>query len=572
MAAAGRLGRHRHRDATLILLAYRHGLRVSERVSLRSEQIDLKLGLLHVTRLKNGMASTHPLRGPELRALRRLQRDYPASPYVFTTERRGVLPGFIEPHNHMLGYATALLGVDVRTPPNRTIDDIVQRLRDRARQTPPGQWVLGRGYDDTGVADLRHPNRHDLDRASTEHPIVIWHNSGHLLAANSVALRLGGVFERQHDPPGGRIGRFPGAGEPDGVLYELPAQLLVTGLIPPYEADALRRALDDAQAEYLRRGVTTIHDAYVMRARGIDMLEAYRQARRENRLRLRVNMFVGWELLKELEFALQPGSGDEWLRVAGCKIVADGSIQGITAALREPYACNHDERGWLIYEQDELDEMVRTLHAKGYQIKVHANGDAAIDSVLTAYEHALARAPRADHRYRVEHCQVCHPEHLAMMRRLGVIPDFFVNHIYYWGDRHRDRFLGPERIKHLDPVGSAIRAGLQPMLHSDCPVTPVGPLFCVQSAISRLTSSGKVLNDNERISVHDAVAAMTVNAAHGAFEERHKGTLEVSKLGDLVILEQNPFEEAPGDIGAIEVAATIGGGEVMYASEEMAIT
>jgi predicted amidohydrolase YtcJ len=490
---------------------------------------------------------------------------------VIDARGRTVLPGFIEPHNHMVGYATALLGVDVRTPPNRTIDDIVERLRERARQTPPGQWVLGRGYDDTGVVDQRHPNRRDLDRASTEHPIVIWHNSGHLLAANSAALRLGGVLERQEDPAGGRIGRFAGTGEPDGVLYELPAQLLVTRLLPPYDAGALRRALDDAQAEYLRRGVTTIHDAYVMRARGIDMLAAYRQARRDERLRLRVNMFIGWDLLKEMDFAPAPGSGDEWLRVAGCKIVSDGSIQGITAALREPYACNHDERGWLIYEQAELDEMVRTLHEKGYQIKIHANGDAAIDSVLTAYGRALAKAPKADHRYRVEHCQVCHPEHLSTLRRLGVIPDFFVNHVYYWGDRHRDRFLGPERVKHLDPVGSAIHAGLRPMLHSDCPVTPVGPLFCVKSAVSRLTSSGKVLNDEERISVHEAIAAMTVNAAHGAFEERRKGTLEVGKLGDLVILEQDPFEEAPGDIGAIEVAATVVGGEVMHATKEMGI-
>lgn len=484
---------------------------------------------------------------------------------------RTVLPGFIEPHNHMVGYATALLGVDARTPPNRTIDDIVERLRGRARETPPGDWVLGRGYDDTGLTDLRHPNRRDLDRASTDHPIAIWHNSGHLLAVNTAALRLGGVLERHEDPAGGRIGRFSGSGEPDGVLYEMPAQLLVTRLIPPYEAAAVRRALDDAQAEYLRRGVTTIHDAYVMRARGIDMLEAYQQARRDNRLKLRVNMFIGWDLLKEMNFTLAPGSGDEWLRVAGCKIVSDGSIQGITAALREPYTCNHDERGWLIYEQAELDEMVRTLHEKNYQIKIHANGDAAIDSVLTAYGRALTKAPKADHRYRVEHCQVCHPEHLTSMRELGVIPDFFVNHVYYWGDRHRDRFLGPERVKHLDPVGSAIHAGLRPMLHSDCPVTPVGPLFCIKSAVSRLTSAGKVLNDWERISVHEAIAAMTVNAAHGAFEERHKGTLEIGKLGDLVILEQDPFAVAPGDIGAIEVGATVVGGDIMYATKEIGI-
>ena len=165
--------------------------------------------------------------------------------------------------------------------------------------------------------------------------------------------------------------------------------------------------------------------------------------------------------------------------MAGCKIVSDGSIQGITAALREPYYCREDEKGWLIYEQAELDEMVLTLHQRGYQIAIHANGDAAIDSVLTAYERALRAVPRADHRHRIEHCQVCHPEQLERIRRLGIIPNFFANHVYYWGDRHRDRFLGPDRVRVLDPVGSAFRAGIRPMLHSDCPVTPVSlPSAC----------------------------------------------------------------------------------------------
>ena len=477
---------------------------------------------------------------------------------------RTVLPGFIEPHNHLVTFAAALLGVDVRTPPNRTIADIVARLRDRASGTSPGTWILGRGYDDTGLADMRHPTRRDLDQASTEHPIVIWHNSGHLLVANSVALRRASIGSDTVDPPGGRIGRLPASGEPDGVLYELPAQLLVTRLVPPYGEAALRRAFREAQGEYVRRGVTTIHDALVGRLRGIDIHDTLERLRADGELRLRVNMFVQWDYLRATDFRLAPGAGDEWLRVAGCKIVADGSIQGITAALREPYHCDPHEKGWLIYEQGELDDMVLTLHRRGYQIAVHANGDAAIDSILLAYDRALTAVPRADHRHRVEHCQVCHPEHITTMRRLGVIPDFFANHVYYWGDRHRDRFLGPDRVRYLDPVGSAFRAGLRPLLHSDCPVTPVGPLFCAQSAAARLTSGGGVLNESERISVHDAIGAMTVNAAHAAFEERVKGTLEVGKLGDLVVLEGDPFSVSPSELGAIEVAATVVGGRVVH--------
>ena len=477
---------------------------------------------------------------------------------------RTVLPGFIEPHNHMVGYATALMGVDARTPPNETIADVVGRLRQAATTMPRDRWILGRGYDDTGLRDMRHPTRRDLDQASTVHPIVIWHNSGHLLVANSTALARAGIGAATPDPPGGRIGRFEGSGEPDGVLYEAPAQSMVTRLIPAYDARELAHAFERAQREFLSRGVTTIHDAHVSRLRGVDILETYRRMQAEGKLALRVNMYMQWDYLKEEGFTLAPGSGDDRLRIAGCKIVSDGSIQGLTAALREPYYCREDEKGWLIYEQGELDDMVLTLHRRGYQIAIHANGDAAIDSVLAAYENALRRFPRADHRHRIEHCQVCHPGQVEQIRRLGVIPNFFANHVYYWGDRHRDRFLGPDRVGVLDPVGSALRAGLRPLLHSDCPVTPVNPLFCVQSAAARVTSSGRVLNDPERVAVKEALATMTVNAAHAAFEERVKGTLEVGKLGDLVILGANPIEEPAHEIGKIPVAATVVGGAVAY--------
>ena len=479
---------------------------------------------------------------------------------------RRVLPGFIEPHNHMVSFASSTLEVDARTPPNRSIDEIVGRLRDRASVTPPGAWVRGTRYDDTGVVDMRHPTRHDLDRATSDHPIALVHNSGHMMCVNSRALELARVDTDTTDPPGGRIGRLPGTSEPDGMFYET-AQDLIYRLIPEHGEDDLREAFRSAQDVYLRQGVTTTHDAYV----GAPMLDAYRRAQREDMLKLRVNMYMGWDLLQDTGFELRTGDVDGRLRVAGCKLISDGSIQGITAALREPYYCDPGEEGWLIYEQQELNEIVQTLHRNGYQIATHANGDAAIDAVLNAYEHALGPQPGNDRRYRIEHCQVCRPEHLERMARLGVIPDFFANHVFYWGDRHRDRFLGPERVRHLDPVRSAYLHGLRPLLHSDCPVTPISPLFNVQCAAGRVTSSGEVLNPSERVTVEEAVRAVTVNAAFAAFEEETKGTLEIGKLGDLVILDQDPFETPPPQIGSIEVAATIIGGRIEYASDSIGV-
>ncbi|MXX53972.1 MAG: amidohydrolase, partial [Dehalococcoidia bacterium] len=307
---------------------------------------------------------------------------------VIDAQGKTVLPGFIEPHNHMVGYSTDLLEVDVRTPPNRNIGDIVELLRERAYITPPGDWIRGRGYDDTGLQDMRHPTREDLDAVSAIHPIAIVHNSGHMLAANSLALEMAGIHDETPDPPGGRIGRFPASGEPDGMLYET-AQALVHRLLPSYTEEHVRNGFVQAQEEYLRRGITTIHDAGVGNSRGVDILHAYHRAKREGFLKFRVNMFIQWAYLKDSGFAWQSGDGDEWVRVAGCKIISDGSIQGITAALREPYHCDPDEQGWLIYEQDELNDIVMTLHRRGYQIATHANGDAAIDAVLAAYENAL---------------------------------------------------------------------------------------------------------------------------------------------------------------------------------------
>jgi hypothetical protein len=354
-------------------------------------------------------------------------------------------------------------------------------------------------------------------------------------------------------------------------LYEGPAQILVAEHVPGYTKHDVKEGFIKAQAEFLKQGVTTIHDASVGRSRGVDMLDTYESARNDGVLKLRVNMFLQWQLLEETGFGFEPGSGDEWIRVAGCKIVSDGSIQGLTGALREPYICDDNESGWLIYEQEELNAMVLALHRRGYQIATHANGDAAIDSILDAYENALTIQPRADHRYRIEHCQVCHPEHIERMQKLSIIPDFFANHIYYWGDRHRERFLGPDRVMNLDPVGSAVRAGLMPILHSDCPVTPVSPLFCIQNAVHRVTSGGEILNASERISVEDGIATMTRNAARASFQENIMGTLEVGKLGDFVILEQDPFSVEPHQIGQIEVAATVVGGQLMYGKDDLSV-
>ena len=490
---------------------------------------------------------------------------------VIDAQGKTVMPGFIEPHNHLAGHAVSLLGVDATTTRNDSIKDVIQRIRARAQETPPGEWILARGFDQTAVAEMRFMTNTDIDEATTEHPVFVSTRYGHVAMANSMAMRLGELHSEMPDPAGGRVYRYPGTADPNGVLGEMPAQDLVTQHIPAYEQDEVRRAFVEAVEQNLKVGVTSVQDAAVSNRRGANGYELYNRMKDEGLLKLRVNMFIHYNLLKEMDFSVKTGDGDEWLRVAGCKIVSDGSIQGVTGALRAPYWCDPDESAWLIYPQEELNEMVLDLHRRGNQVIIHANGDAAIDEVLNAYEYALGELPNPNQRFRVEHCQMCWPDHINKMRRLNVIPNYFANHIYYWGDRHRDIFLGPDRGPHISPVGAAIRAGLRPLLHSDCPVTPVNPLMCVQSAVSRMTDTGDVLMPELQAPVLEALRAVGSNAAYGAYEEGIKGSLEVGKLGDVAILNQDPFMEAGHTLSGIEVAATIIGGQIVYNDEQLPI-
>ncbi len=211
--------------------------------------------------------------------------------------------------------------------------------------------------------------------------------------------------------------------------------------------------------------------------------------------------------------------------------------------------------------------MVADAHSSGWQIWTHGNGDAAIGSILDAYEKALSNDPRTGHRHRVEHCQTAGEDQLDRIKNLGMAVSFFAPHVWYWGDRHRELFLGPERAARMDPLASALRRGIRFGLHNDSPVTPISPLLSVGTAVSRLTSGGRVLGIEQAIPVDRALRSMTLDSAYLAFEENLKGTLVEGKLGDAVVLEADPYEVTPGEIKDIPVAMTIVGGNIVHGAE-----
>lgn len=481
-----------------------------------------------------------------------------------------MLPGFYAAHDHFpKAGVLAVHQVDLNSPPIGAIesmDQLVAALAARAAETPEGEWINGRGYDDTLLPEQRHPTRADLDRASTKHPIFITHTSGHLGVANSMALEIAGIDRNTPQPPGGVIRKDPQTGEPDGVFEESGG--LVSRYLPDFTLEQRMEAVEWAVEDYLEEGVTTA----VIAGGGRESLQVLQEARRRGLLKFRLISMVSKQAPGRPSAAeaggIVTGFGDDWLKLGAVKSWQDGSNQGYTGYFTEPYhtAFNGDAsyRGYASRSREDLTAMVRELHDAGYQVAVHGNGDAAIDDILYAYEQAQKANPRPDARHRIEHCQVVREDQLDKIKELGVTPSFYVGHVYYWGDRHRDIFMGPERAARISPLKSARDRGIRFTVHDDTPVTPVDPLLLVWDSVNRLTKSGKELGPEQRISVGAALRAVTIDAAWQNFEEARKGSIEPGKLADFVLLAENPMTVEPTRIRDIEVLETIVAGETVW--------
>jgi predicted amidohydrolase YtcJ len=478
---------------------------------------------------------------------------------------RALLPGFGDAHSHFPGAGFDAVAADLNAPPIGAVarmEQLVGALRERAAQVREGEWVVGTGYDDTLLAERRHPTRADLDAVSERHPVVALHVSVHLAAVNSAALARLGIGPGTPDPEGGRI-RRDAAGAPDGVLEESAVEAAMRAVGSPGILDSLR-IVRRATSRYVAAGVTTAQNglAPADQIRGLTWLARLRV------LPLRLVLWPSEEAAEALAGGrLRAPRDDPWLRVGAVKLVADGSIQGYTGYLSQPYhvppAGDPAYRGYPRIPRDELLARVERLHRAGFQVAVHGNGDAAIDDILDAFEAAQRAQPRPDARPVIVHAQMAREDQLDRMAALGAVPSFFVLHTWYWGDRHRERFLGPERAARISPAASAARRGIPFTLHADTPVAPMEPLRVVNAAVNRITTGGAVLGEEQRIPVLRALRAVTANAARQHFQEADRGSLEPGKLADLVILDRSPLAD-PAAIDRLRVVETIVGGRSVY--------
>ena len=495
-------------------------------------------------------------------------RDKPeiaADARVFDFQGRTVLPGFIEPHMHLP--PLALLDSFENIGPFRfpSIDQALSHLKETAREVPVGEWVLGRQFDPSLQDGPDFLTRVMLDRVTTEHPVLVYNASLHLAYCNSRALEVAGITAETVSPPASEIVKGED-GEPNGVLKAGPAMAMVARHNPGMRNQNLAESCLEVFKRANRVGITTLCDQGTGLFQGPRELDLYQALRKSNRMTARFRFSLGHTLAAEWDKTdIAWGQGDEWVRATGWKIVSDGSNQGRTGLQRQPFL-HSSEQGIAYIQPDELDKAVEERLRQGWAVCIHANGDAAIDHALAAYARAASLGlDPGGRRSRIEHCSILHDEHIKKMAELGISPSFLIGHVYYWGKAFVDDIFGAEKSAKLDRTASCEAAGIRWTLHSDDPVTEMGPLRCIENAVTRtMWKSEELLSAEECISVDAALRAATLDAAWQCHSDHEIGSLESGKYADLVVLGSDPREVEPRKIHEIEVLETWVHGERVY--------
>jgi hypothetical protein len=497
-----------------------------------------------------------------------------SSTKVIDLKGKTVTPGFNDAHLHPQAifdenspYYRVWLGAD-RV---KTMDELVASLKRKAAITPPGNAISGYGYNDVTLG--RHPNRHDLDLVSTTQPVMITHGSGHITVVNSYVLNQAGIAKDTRDPPGGAFDRDPD-GTPNGVIRESARRLLSRGresrgfgsderLAIPHDAEL--QGYMNCFRQYSARGITSVGVAGGSPTSFLRMQEL-----RDLGNPVRVGfMFYAEHFDKLQDAGIERGFGDDRLRITALKNFQGNSLSGRTAWLSQAYS---DRPGYFgippARSQEKLDEDFQKWWDAGWQVATHSNGDREIDMVLTAIEHAEAKNPRPNARWRIEHASVMNQALLDRAKKDGVI---LVFHSYMWEYGNVLQSYGPERLSMMHAYRTAIDMGIHVAGHSDSPISAADPMLRIQDMVTRKSSQGLVVGGNQRVSVDEAIKAWTLDGAYATFEENIKGSITPGKLADFVILAKDPRQVPPDTIKDINIKATYLGGQRVYTAPAKAV-
>src|SRR5690349_13690044 len=470
-----------------------------------------------------------------------------------------VTPGFIDAHSHPA--QAGLMHLRMVDCDLRSISAIQAALRERAARTPPGEWVLGFKYDDTKTEDGRPLTMADLDAAVPDHPVHIQHRGGHTAYANSLAFRKAGIDEKTPDPPGGEIGHDPATGRLSGRVAESANDFFEKVIPLNFTREDCREGVKLISKMLARTGITSATEAQGTP----NDLRAYQDAHEAGELLYRAYCFINYHYLDAMiEAGVRTGLGDEWVRVGAVKMVCDGSISERTARLSAPYEGRPNDYGILVMTEEELYTNGRKAHLAGWQIGTHSNGDVGIDTTLRVYERLQRESPRHDPRFRLEHCTVVNDGLIARMKALGAIPTPFSTYVYYHGEKMR--YYGAERLNHMFALRSFLDAGIRATQASDYPPGEFIPMMALQSEVTRTDMKGNVWGPKQRITVEEAIRVGTLNGAYASYEENLKGSIEVGKLADLVVLGRDPLKEHPSTLVTIPVERTMAGARWTFES------
>ena len=468
-----------------------------------------------------------------------------------------VVPGFIDAHNHPSSAGMRhLTQVDMNI---RTIEGMKSALRERAQNTPPGEWVVGFLYDDTKIEEGRPLNRLDIDEAVPDHPVQVTHRGGHTSVYNSKAFELAGITVDTPDPPGGHFYRENG--ELTGKVASLarrPLQRLVPGGSTREDRQAGVALIGQLMSA---AGITSVHET----GGSSQGLTALQDAYDAGDLRFRMYYFPsgGGGLFAALKQAgIRTGFGDEHLRIGAVKYSADGSASERTMAMRTPYVGRPDDYGISTMSQEDIHEAVDDAVRAGFQIGIHANGDKTIDMCLSAYERVQREMPQADPRFRLEHCSLVDDPLLGRIRDIGAIPTPFYTYIHFHGNKWGE--YGPEKMEWMFAHRRFLDYDIPVAGASDYPPGPFEALMAIQSMVTRTDMQGREWGPSQKISVPEALRICTINGAHASFEENLKGSITGGKLADYVILGDDPHTADPHAIKEIEVVRTVVGGRTTH--------
>jgi predicted amidohydrolase YtcJ len=490
---------------------------------------------------------------------------------------RTLVPGFVDAHGHIVNGGLQALSANLLAPPDGKVQDIpslLQTLRawkdDNAAAVAKTKLILGMGYDNAQLKEQRHPTKEELDSVSSDIPILVLHQSGHLATVNSAMLKAIGVDANSKDPAGGVIQRKPGTTEPNGTLEEtalFAAVPVVFGRIGP---EGLKTFAREGAKLWARFGYTTAEEG-----RSIpQIVDLLKQVAADGGFIIDVNTYPDVLVDRAYIKANQSNTYVNRFRVAGAKLTIDGSPQGFTAWRDQPYykPVGNYPAGYSGYAAASAEDVMGAVHwasENGVQIITHANGERASDLLIAAHQAAQARFPKAkDLRPVLIHGQFLREDQLDSFKALGVTPSLFPMHTFYWGDWHLDHTVGPQAGMNISPTGWARKRGMIFSSHHDAPVAFPDSMRVLDATVTRRArGSGRIVGPEQRVDVITALKAMTIWPAYHHFEEKTKGSLEPGKLADFAILSKDPTAVEPTTIADIKVTETVKAGKTIFRLE-----